>query len=90
MWYFAGPVEEEEEEIEEEDFGFAPLVVEELYPVDKVTWVEDVTVDVCTHVEVVVGLTDEDLLQLDVVVDGPALYSGGDCCSSPYDGAFDP
>lgn len=83
VWYFAGPVDEEEEE---EDFGFTPLVVEELYPVDKVTWV-----DVCTHVDVVVGLTDEDLLQLDVVVDGPALYSGGDCCSSPYDGgAFDP
>lgn len=86
MWYFAGPVEEEIEE----DFGFTPLVVEELYPIGNVTWVEDVTVDVCTHVEVVVGLTDEDLLQLDVVVDGPALYSGGDCCSSPYDGAFDP
>lgn len=83
MWYFAGPVDEEEEEIEEEDFGFAPLVVE-------VTWVEDVTVDVCTHVDVVVGLTDEDLLQLDIVVDGPALYPGGNCCSSPYDGAFDP
>lgn len=84
MWYFAGPVEEG-------DFGFAPLVdFEELYPVDKVTWVEDVTVDVCTHVEVVVGLMDDALLQLDVVVDGPALYSGGDCCSPPYDGAFDP
>lgn len=90
MWYFAGPVDEEEE-VEEEDFGFDPLVdFEELYPVDNVTWVEDVTVNVYTHVEVVVGLTDEDLLQLDVVVDGPALYSGGDCCSSPYDGAFDP
>lgn len=86
MWYFAGPVEEEIEE----DFGFAPLVFEELYPIGNVTWVEDVTVDVCTHVDVVVGLTDEDLLQLDVVVDGPALYPGGDCCSSPYDGAFDP
>lgn len=87
MWYFAGPVEEEEEE---EDFGFTPLVVEELYPIGNVTWVEDVTVNVYTHVEVVVGLTDEDLLQLDVIVDGPALYPGGDCCSSPYDGAFDP